>query len=58
MVRNRQSSWQKLAGLAFGLESGTNFAAGVSGIILIHNIAERGKIIVPSGTVHTVIDGN
>ena len=27
---------------------------GISGIILIHNIAERGKIIVPSGTVHTL----
>ena len=29
-----------------------------SGVILVHNVAERGKIIVPSGTVHTVIDGD
>ena len=47
-----------LAGLAFGLESGTDFTAGVSGVILVHNVAERGKIIVPSGTVHAVIDGD
>ena len=25
---------------------------------VLHNVAERGKIIVPSGTVHTVIDGD
>ena len=25
--------------------------------IVIHNVAERGKIIVPSGAVHAVIDG-
>ena len=31
-----------LAGLAFGLESGTDFTAGVSGVILVHNVAERG----------------
>ena len=24
--------------------------AGISGVILVHNVAERGKIIVPSGT--------
>ena len=24
----------------------------------VHNVAERGKIIVPSGTVHAVIDGD
>ena len=34
-----------LAGLAFGLESGTDFTAGISGVILVHNVAERGKII-------------
>ena len=43
---------------AFGLKGGTDFATGVSGVILVHDIAERGKIIVPSGTVHTVIDSN
>ena len=47
-----------LAGLAFGLESGTDFTAGVSGVILVHNVAERGKIIITSGTVHAVIDGD
>ena len=47
-----------LAGLAFGLESGTDFTAGVSGVILVHDVAEWGKIIVPSGTVHAVIDGD
>ena len=25
---------------------------------VLHNVAERGKIIVPSGTVHAVIDGD
>ena len=45
-------------GLAFGLESGTDFTAGVSGVVFVHNVAERGKIIVPSGTVHAVIDGD
>ena len=35
-----------------------DFTAGVSGVILVHNVAERGKIIVPSGTVHAVIDGD
>ena len=47
-----------LAGLAFGLKSGTDFTAGVSGVVFVHNVAERGKIIVPSGTVHAVIDGD
>src|SRR5699024_3717132 len=47
-----------LAGLAFGLKSGTDFTAGVSGVILVHDVAERGKIIIPSGTVHAVIDGD
>ena len=27
-----------LAGLAFGLESGTDFTAGISGVILVHNV--------------------
>lgn len=47
-----------LAGLAFGLESGTDFTAGVSGVVFVHNVAERGKIIVTSGTIHAVIDGD
>ena len=29
-----------------------------SGVVFVHNVAERGKIIVPSGTVHAVIDGD
>ena len=28
-----------LAGLAFGLESGTDFTAGVSGVVFVHNVA-------------------
>src|SRR5699024_9256774 len=55
-VNNR--ACEVLAGLAFGLESGTDFTAGVSGVILVHNVAERGKIIVTSGAVHAVIDGD
>ena len=47
-----------LAGFTFGLESGANFAACISCVILVHNVSERGKIVVPSGTVHAVIDGN
>ena len=47
-----------LACLAFGLKSGTDFTAGVSGVILIHDVAERGEIIIPSGAVHAVIDGD
>ena len=49
---------QMLACHAFGLESGLDFAACVSGVVFVHDIAKRGKIIVSSGTVHTVIDGN
>ena len=47
-----------LAGLAFGLESGTDFTAGVSGVVFVHNVAERGKIIVPSGSINAIIDSN
>ena len=47
-----------LACLSFGLESGTDFTACVSGVIFVHDVAERGKIIVPSGTIHAVIDGD
>ena len=50
--------YERLSRDAFGLECGTDFTAGVSGIILVHDVAERGKIIVPSGTVHAVIDGD
>ena len=49
---------QMLACHAFGLESGLDFAACVSGVVFVHDVAKRGKIIVTSGTVHTVIDGN
>ena len=47
-----------LAGLALGLKGGADFLAGVTGIPLIHNVAKRGKIIVPTKTVHAIIQGN
>ena len=47
-----------LAAHAFGLEHGADFPAGVAGVKLVHNVAERGKIIIAFQTVHTVIDGD
>ena len=47
-----------LAAHAFGLEHGADFPAGVAGVKLVHNVAERGKIIIAFQTVYTVIDGN
>ena len=52
------SAGQVLAAHAFGLEYGADFPAGIAGVKLIHNVAERGKIIVPVQAVHTVIDSN
>ena len=49
---------QVLAAHAFGLEHGADFPAGVAGVKLVHNVAERGKIIVAFQTVHTVVDGD
>ena len=49
---------QVLAAHAFGLEHGADFPAGVAGVKLIHNVAERGKIIIAFQTVYTVIDGD
>ena len=40
------------------IEDETDFPAGVAGVKLIHNVAERGKIIVAFQTVHTVIDSD
>ena len=47
-----------LAAHAFGLEHGADFPAGVAGVKLVHNVAERGKIIIAFQIVYTVIDGN
>ena len=55
-VNHRPS--QVLAGLAFGLKGGADFLAGVTGIPLVHDVAEGGKIIVPTKAVHAVIQGN
>ena len=45
-----------LAGLAFGLESGTDFTAGVSGVVFVHDIQKWCKIIICRiGTVNSVI---
>ena len=52
------SAGQVLAAHAFGLEHGADFPAGVAGVKLVHNVAERGKIIIAFQTVHTVIDGD
>src|SRR5699024_6797982 len=49
---------QVLAAHAFGLEHGADFPAGVAGVKLVRNVAERGKIIIAFQTVYTVIDGN
>ena len=47
-----------LAAHAFGLEYRTDFPAGIAGIKFIHNVVERGKIVVSVQAVHAVIDGN
>ena len=52
------SAGQVLAAHAFGFEHRADFPAGVAGVKLVHNVAERGKIIIAFQTVHTVIDGD
>ena len=52
------SAGQVLAGHAFGFEHGVDFPAGVAGVKLVHNVTERGKIIIAFQTVHTIVDGN
>ena len=47
-----------LAAHAFGLEHGADFPAGVTGVKLVHDVAERSKIVVTFQTVYTVIDGD
>ena len=49
---------QVLAAHALGLEHGADFPAGVAGVKLVHDVAERSKIVVTFQTVHTVIDGD
>ena len=52
------SAGQVLTTHTFGFEHRADFPAGVAGVKLVHNVAERGKIIIAFQTVHTVIDGN
>ena len=47
-----------LAAHTFGLEHGADFPAGVTGVKLVHNVAEGGKIIVAFQAVHTVVNGD
>ena len=47
-----------LAAHAFGFEHRADFSAGVTGVKFVHNVAERGKIIIAFQTVNTVIDRN
>ena len=49
---------QVFAAHAFCLEHGFNLAAGISGVKFIHDVQERGKIILSVGAVHSVIDGD
>ena len=48
------------SGTSLSLETNhrASLLAAVFGIELVHNVAEWGKIIVPSGAVHAVIDGD
>ena len=57
-VAINDGSGQVFAAHALGLEHGADFPAGVAGVKLVHDVAERGKIIIAFQTVHTVIDGN
>ena len=43
---------------AFSLEYGFDFLAGVPRIILVHNVAERGEIIITSDAVHTIVNSD
>ena len=52
------SAGQVLTAHAFGLEHRADFPAGVAGVKLVHNVAERGKIVVAFQTVYTVIDSD
>src|SRR5699024_9577892 len=47
-----------LAAHAFGFEHRADFPAGVAGVKLVHDIAERGEIVVAFQTVHTIVDGD
>ena len=47
-----------LATHALCLKHRADFPAGITGVKFIHNVAERGKIVIAFQTVHTVIDGD
>ena len=47
-----------LAHHAFCLECGLDFLAGITGVPLVHNVAERDKIIVSLRAVHSIIDSD
>ena len=57
-VTIKDSASQMLTAHAFSLEYGFDFLAGVPRIILIHNVAERGEIIIASDAVHTIVNSD
>ena len=54
----KDGAGQVLAAHALCLEYGFDLLAGVPRIILVHNIAERGKIIVAVDAVYAVVNGD
>lgn len=61
-IRNRVTSLISFAikdNVNSRFENGTDFIAGVLSVPLVHDIQERGKVIVRGiGTIHIVIDGD
>lgn len=54
----KDGAGQVLATHALCLEYGFDFLAGVPRVILVHNVAERSKIIVAVDAVHSIVNGN
>ena len=44
--------------ISLGPHDGPDFLAGIAGVEVVEQIAERGKIVVPLVAVHTVVDGD
>ena len=49
---------QVLAAGSLGFHNGANLFTGIFGIKIVKNIANHGKIVVPFGTVHRIVDGD
>lgn len=47
-----------LATGSLGFHNGADLFAGIFGIKIVKNIANYGKIVVPFGTVHRIVDGD